>query len=325
MKLNKKILLLAAGALVLTGAIATITTGRFLGFGGKAGPEQQKTITQFDDRTTDDKETGYGTPTGEDPFAEMDKISKVFLNGGEVEYAGNIQLFDNDEPETMMEQVKFSGIINGSNYQYMLDSVEFLKNNDVSAVLYHDEKQLVVAKEMPGGNMQIFQIDSLKKYMQAVGADAVVYRQGNDKIIRVKNTGDLNLYGYALYYSATDYKIRKVDYDVMSLDDLNGSDPDTPEDENAVANEPDNETDNPVLPDSLEPGFTVDSATNQIRLVTETYLYKMTFNFTRIANRPAAGGFQPGSKYFTVNDKEVRLNGMVKDYELVDLYHERKK
>jgi hypothetical protein len=320
MKLNKKIVLGIAGALFITGAVATITTGRFLGFGGKINTEKKTpAIAEFDDRTDNEKEAGYGTPTGDDPFEELKKISRMFTQGG-VEYTGNIQLLDADD-EALIEQVGFSGNLNGADYQYMLDSVEFLKTKDVSAILYHNQKQLVVMKEWQGAGPQLFNIDSLKKYMEAAGSEAMVYRQGNEKIIRVKNTGDMTLYGYALYYNAADYKIRKVDYDVMSLEDLSTTGLDGLGEE-TVDEEVEEEAEE--LPDSLASGITVDTVSNSIRMVTESYLYKMTFNFTRMVSRPVISGFKPGDRYFNVDERQVTLKTPVKDYELVNLYHEPK-
>lgn len=260
-----------------------------------------------------DKE--MGERTADDPWAELEQIYHVMKQGSGLSYEGSIVLTD-EEATDVLERADFSGNIHGTDYQYMIDSVEFLHKNGLSVNIYHREKLVIAGKENMSSNpvMVFANIDSLKKLAGTEGASAEVFLDKELKVLKMANIGSSDVVGYDIYYHPENYVVAKVVLHLTTLDDLGGD-----EQESAQGMGESSQ----LIDTTGEEDATHDTSLSGP--VIELNLYRMELTYTHIRSVETTGDFDPIKKYGKVERNGFQINDQYADYRVVWMGESKKK
>lgn len=156
----------------------------------------------------------FGKPTGEDPAAEMERISKWYNPAHTTVFNGFFRLYDEkDARPKLIEEKQFQFSLDSNrNCNYEVGGIEVINNNRYSLTVDNNNKFVFLTKSSPGQGKeaQFFDIAAFEKILKETGAEAEVTKLGEDKILTVKNIKDPTVHGYAIYYSPVDYRIKKI-------------------------------------------------------------------------------------------------------------------
>src|SRR5690349_8727486 len=121
-----------------------------------------------------DKGEDTGTPTGDDPWEEMNKLVTAYYSDHGVYYKGNIKLIDdNGEQEKVLEDHPFEYSFFNGDFRYTLDSMEFISQQSyVLAIDYRGKFISFSQGTGPSASGKIFDMDAFKKMMEGQQAHA---------------------------------------------------------------------------------------------------------------------------------------------------------
>jgi hypothetical protein len=153
-----------------------------------------------------------GTPTGDDPFAELDKLVGTYYKGGQILLKGTVRLIDdNYEEDKLIGEYPFTYQYSSGDFYYSLDSMEFIRQQEKLLVVDHRAKSITLssaggARNIPG----LFNIDDFRALIKAQKATAEVTQTGNLKMLTLENIQDPQIQGYRIYYDPSTYAIKKI-------------------------------------------------------------------------------------------------------------------
>ncbi|WP_121356785.1 hypothetical protein [Flavisolibacter nicotianae] len=242
--------------------------------------------------------------TAGDPWAELEHLFAGYQKARSIVYEGTMKLTDEEGGETI-EEADFSGEVQGKTSHYIIDSVEFIHEDNVSLNVYHREKLVVAGTEkLPAKTMwQFANIDSMKSFVAREGALAEVDWDKADKVIKVTNTVSTDVYGYEIYYSPQDYRLKKMVLHFATLDNL-GENPD----EEGGSQET-------TASSKEKMNVAADSTSNTPSI--EFNLYKLEFEYKLLSMGKTANKFEPLKKYGQTKGREFHLNNSYPDYRVV--------
>jgi len=248
-----------------------------------------------------------GTPTNDDPWKEMDKLVHAYYGTNGISYKGLIKLIDdNGDQEKVLEEHGFEYAFSRNNFQYSLDSMEFINQDKYIMAVDHRNKLISLSaagKQQTG--TQLFDMEEFKKIMQEQKANAEVTQSGNEKMLTIDNIQHPQIQGYRIYYDPQTYKINKMLIGMLRLSPL------TEEDENYIEN------DSPVANES----DTKEAEKNEVsREETEldTYSYYVEIIY-RESHELSTGekGFDPIQKFVKISKDKIELQPAFTAYELL--------
>ncbi len=158
--------------------------------------------------TKDD--SSEGQLSNEDPWTEINKIAKKYMNNNQLSISGNIKLYQY-ETSKLIEEQKFSYTKSGENMAYSIGSIETAVDKEYSVVVDNTEKIIAVTPLQDNAVPEkVFDIEKLKKLMSEHKATAKVLKNKDQRIIVVENINYDDIANYKLYYSAETYQVIKI-------------------------------------------------------------------------------------------------------------------
>lgn len=176
-----------------------------------AVPVSTKTIS-----TTDLKDSVevIGTPTNDDPWKEMAKLTEAYYAKSGIIYKGAIKIIDdNSESEKIVEEQPFQYTLLDNGYHYQLGKLEMISKKNFLMAVDHGNKTISYTPQLSSAkNRQhkLFDIEAFKKIMLKGKVNARVTRAGEDKILTIDSITDATMQGYRIYYSPRTYRIHKM-------------------------------------------------------------------------------------------------------------------
>lgn len=244
--------------------------------------------------------------TEDDPWAELEHLFAGYRKARSIVYEGTMKLTDEEGGETI-EEANFSGEVQGKTSHYIIDSVEFIHEDNVSLNVYHREKLVVAGTEkLPAKTMwQFANIDSMKSFATREGATAKVGWDRSDKVIKITNTTSTDGYGYEIYYSPQDYRLKKLVLHFASLDNLSENPAEEGEDGSQE-----------TTADSKEKmNIAADSTSNDPSI--EFNLYKLELEYKLLGLGESANKFEPLKKFGQKMGRDFKLSNSYPDYRVV--------
>jgi hypothetical protein len=262
------------------------------------------------EKVDDEKADETGTPTGDDPWKEMEKLVVAYYNKQGMNYAGTMKLIDdNGDNEKILEEQKFSCTLLNDDYYYSLGVMEVInKKNYIIAVDHQNKTIAISANEEKNNKQSFFSINEFKKLMEERKASAKVTQLGDQKILTIDNIEDPAIQGYSIYYSPETYRIQKILIGMVRLSPLeDGNENYT--DENITAGEDENKN-----PENTK---TQEQASDTAQAEINGYYYYLEINYTNI--KPLSlkeKEFNPENKFLQITKDKVELTKDYADYEL---------
>jgi hypothetical protein len=252
-----------------------------------------------------DKEEDTGVPTGDDPWEEMNNLVTAYYNDHGVYYKGNIKLIDdNGDKEKILENHPFEYSFFNGDFQYTLDSMEFI--NQQSYVLAIDYRgKFISFSRGPGTSAagKLFDIDAFKKLMVSQKAHAVITQSGNEKMITIDSIQDPQIQGYRIYYDPQTYKIEKMLIGMVRLTPL-----EDPGQENYTETTA-----------GKAPGQPVNETEEDEDTELTTYSYYVEIHYNEGHSLALQKGqFNPVQKFVKIGGDKIELQPAYGNYELIN-------
>ncbi|MFC0773042.1 hypothetical protein [Terrimonas alba] len=298
--LNKKLIKILT-ALTLFIALTLVYT---FAQKGKAGDVEQS----VKEEKNNEEVEKTGTPTGDDPWKEMDKLVNVYYGASGITYKGLVKLIDdNGDQEKVMEEHGFEYAFSGNNFQYSLDSMEFVSQDKYIVAIDHRSRLITLSaagKQQAG--TRLFDMEEFKKIMQEQKANAEVTQSGNEKMLTIDNIQHPQIQGYRIYYDPKTYKINKMLIGVLRLSPL------TDEEENYI------EDNSPVANGSPAKEAETNEAGTEEETEIDAYSYYVEIIY-RERHELSAGekGFNPVQKFVKISKDKVELQPAFLTYQLL--------
>lgn len=245
----------------------------------------------------------FGKPTGDDPFVEMEHLSKWYKPNRQIVFTGFIRLFnENGTAQKLMEEKKFVFSLDSNrNCSYEVGGIEVINNNRYSLTVDNNNKFVFVTKNLlskPGNQSQFFDIAAFQKILKETNAEAEVTQLGNDKILTVKNIKDPTIQGYGIYYSPADHHIKKIVMEMWQLAPLQEVDI--------------NSSANNGIEDNLN-----DTEENSTEASIDGHYYKFEISYSGI-DTSKGNSLATSNKYIRIINKKVELTQEYSGYELIN-------
>ncbi len=252
-----------------------------------------------------------GTPTHEDPWKEMDKLVNAYYGSGNIAYKGSVKLIDdNGDQEKIVEVHPFEYSFFNGNFQYSLDSMEFISQDKYIVAIDHRSRliSLSSAGKLQAGS-QLFDMEEFKKIMENQKADALVTQSGNEKMLTIENIQHPQVQGYRVYYDPATYKISKMLIGVLRLSPLNETDENYTEGIDPAPNENDTK-------ETEESKVSTEETETEI----DTYTYYIEISYSESRELPSGGkGFDPIQKILKISKDRIELQPAFAAYELLHM------
>ncbi len=257
------------------------------------------------EKTVDEIETP-GKPTDDDPWKEMDKLVQAYYGASGVLYKGLIKLTDdNGEQEKTLEQHPFEYSFFDGNFQYLLDSMEFVSQDKY--ILAIDHRSRLISLSTAGKQQtssQLFDMKEFKKIMEEQKANAMVTQSGDEKMITIDNIQHPQIQGYRIYYDPQTYKISKMLIGVLRLSPLSNDDENLTE-ETAASNEKDIKEE--------EKNDTANEEETEI----DTYSYYVEIIYKESRILDGKKEFDPVKKFLKIGKEKIELQPAFSTYQLL--------
>lgn len=221
MKREKKLKLIISVAVILllvTGAMAV---------GKKWWWPASRTVAEKDDdyeTVSVMSEQAIGEPTTDDPWAEMEKLIRVYYSENQfVSYKGVMRLFDdNEEKQRIIEEMRFEYNLRGRQYHYRLGQLECIKKDNFFLLADHDNKSIALSsvtltEQKPAG---LPGIKDLKKVLEQKSEEVKITQTADSKVLTVNNIQDPSIQGYQVFYDPVSYRIKKILLGMIRLSPL---------------------------------------------------------------------------------------------------------
>jgi hypothetical protein len=244
-----------------------------------------------------------GTPTGEDPWKEVQKLVDAYYLKTGMAYRGTIRVIDdNADTAKVLEVQPFEyTILNNDNYYYRLAHMEMVSKRNYLLAVDNESKTICISgKAVRHKNARPFDIRDFKKILEKGNAHALVTADGDEKILTIDNIPDPDIQGYRIYYSPKDYRIHKMLIGMMRLSPLEDEKEEQPEED---ADAPDT---------SSAPQQDMTEGVN-------TWYYYLEVAYTQV--QPLAltlKEFNPENKFIQVQHGHLSLTQGYKQYQLLN-------
>lgn len=241
-----------------------------------------------------------GTPTGDNPWKEIEKLVKAYYQKNGVYYKGTIKVIDdNQDTEKVLEEQPFEYSIINNSYYYRLGQMEVINKKDLLLAVDNENKTVSFSRNgLTYKANKPFDIRTFKKIMEKATANAIVTQQGEEKIITIDHIGDPDIQGYRIYYSPKTYQIIKMLIGMLRLSPLEED-----EAENIAETQ---QTDN-----SKNTGDNSDGI--------NTYYYFLQVEFSDIKYLSTKEkDFSPENKFIQLNNDTIKLTPAYNQYQLLN-------
>jgi hypothetical protein len=270
---------ITAGILIYTGAVTQMQKKH------RNDPPASYNQTGADSTAIQDEDSVevIGTPTGDDPWKEVNKLVATYYSSTGKSYKGMVKVIDdNQQDEKVLEEHPFEYTILKDDYYYRLAHMELVSKKNYLLAVDNENKTISMA---PKASLQkankTFDIRDFKKIMEKGQARARVTQLGGEKVLTIDHIADANIQGYRIYYSPKNHSIRKMLIGMVRLSPL--------EDDNGQVDELDN------------------------------YYYYLEVLFTHIQSLELnEKEFTPENKFIQVQNGRIGLTPAYKEYQLVN-------
>lgn len=256
----------------------------------------QNSSTQISSNEAADKEVA----TGEDPWAEIEKVVNAYYHKDGILYEGTMKLIDGSQAEERtIEETKFSYSISGNDFHYRLGAMEVVNKKDLLLAIDHDTKTMLLSlKPTLKENHQLFDLATFKRLLEERKADAKVSQTNSGKIITIDNIEDPAVQGYRIYYNPATYQIYKMELGMQRyspVEELTG-----PAGENKS-----DESDKIPLNEDQETEENTDLG---------SYTYYLEVSYSRIQPLASGTAFRPEEKFIKITRDTIQLTDEFKGY-----------
>lgn len=242
-----------------------------------------------------------GTPTGDDPWKEVDKLVAAYYSTSGIYYEGIMQLTDdNNKRERIIEENKFNYTILGQEYYYRLGEIEVVSKNKFTIVVNHQHQSIGFVPSSTNSNKAVlFSPDEFKKLMTERNASAQVTLLDSLKVLTIDNIEDPSIQGYHIYYDPVTYRIKRMLIGMLRLSALEGD----VNQINEVPSEKDSEDEtSPVTDEETIPVY--------------SYYLDITYTICKELNLRSAD-FLPEKKFLQITGNRYEPLAPYRDYKII--------
>lgn len=251
-KLNiKKITIISAiVASLLVACFAGVTQLKKAGFFNTAvqSAEDEKPLTL--------KEIATGTPTGENPLKEVEKILKAYEKQNAFSFSGEVKLYEEvGEEDKVTETKQISFQKQGNRTYYSIGTMDYITEENQLLMIDHESKQMQFSP-LENTNYDIAeaaQLEQIKKYLTADSAEAIVSATETEKIITIINPLDPAVQQYTIHYTKDNYRVTRVSMVMYRTEEMDEEDHKETEEMRKIREEEreKNSGDSTILPEEL--------------------------------------------------------------------------
>ncbi|MGN6293129.1 MAG: hypothetical protein ACTHMV_10330 [Chitinophagaceae bacterium] len=253
----------------------------------------EKTDTAKDEEDAEDQ----GTPTGDDPWKEMEQLVKAYYSGENFLYKGTVKLIDdNQEEEKVMEEYPFQYQYAGGDFYYSLDSTEFVRQAQYLLAVDHRGKLVSLSGSAQAKSVsKLFDISDFRGLMEKQKASAVVTIAGGVKMLTLEHIQDPQIQGYRIYYDPQTYSVQKMLIGMLRLSPL--------EDESGIYDV------------NASPEGRSESTDTEV----PTYSYYMEIGYKEKKTLPGKSGLNILDRFVSRQGKSFSLQPAYIDYQMVNM------
>ena len=240
-----------------------------------------------------------GIPVPDDPWLELQRLTKAYTDKGGMKYAGIMKLVDdNGDEEKELETTRFEYQVYGDDFYYAMGDIEVVYKGNRMLLADHVSRTITVTElQKMVSRKSVFDFRAFKKLMQASHAKAYVTQRGTEKVLTVDSIADDQIQGYRIYYDPLTYTIHRMVLGMSRPYTLDDRDAETETSESTPAEA------NPV---PQEQGL-------------EQYDYYLELTYNRAEKMQIReGGFHPEYRFFTSGIGISELTAPYKTFTVTD-------